>query len=118
MRRVLLPALLLATCDALFLRGHGFRGRAEERSSSSKRGGRCEMAAERMAKMGFKTNDVAEAWEREFSEKLAQADEASLKNTFKELAAKAHPDHGGSMEKFQALELCVLWLLVLLPRLN
>ena len=89
-RTVVLCALLATSAEALLLRrGAWCSGKARAGSA------RCELAAER---------DVAEKWEREFLQRMEAAeDETSLKNTFKKLAANAHPDNGGSADKFQTL---------------
>ena len=90
LRTVVLCALLAPSAEALLLRrGAWCSGKARAGSA------RCELAAER---------DVAEKWEREFLQRMEGAnDETSLKNTFKKLASNAHPDNGGSADKFQTL---------------
>ena len=90
LKTVVLCALLATSAEALLLRrGAWCSGKARAGSA------RCELAAER---------DVAEKWEREFLQRMEAAeDETSLKNTFKKLAANAHPDNGGSADKFQTL---------------
>ena len=86
-RTVVLCALLAPSAEALLLRrGAWCSGKARAGSA------RCELAAER------------DVWERKFLQRMEAAeDETSLKNTFKKLAANAHPDNGGSADKFQTL---------------